>query len=201
MSKTTGASGNGSTNSVPLLQRDLEGARSAYKTGDASASALAHSTKALPSAEHNAEPHVEGGEFIKSIVFGGLDGILTSFAIVAGAAGAGLSVKAVLAIGISNVLADALAMGVGEYLSSKSEREYVREEHARETWEFENYPTGEISESARARVAARASTHARCAPASPWRDSCSRAHAARARALQWWRSSPTGACRPRTRAR
>jgi len=138
---------NGSTNAVPLLQRDLEGARNAFKSGDAEASALAHSTKSLPGAgHHSTEPHVEGGEFIKSVVFGGLDGILTSFAIVAGAAGAGLGVKAVLAIGISNVLADALAMGVGEYLSSKSERDYVREEHARETWEFENHPSGEISE-------------------------------------------------------
>lgn len=73
-------------------------------------------------------------------MFGGLDGILTSFAIVAGSAGAQLSVPAVLAIGISNVLADALAMGVGEYLSSKSEEEYTREERSREEWEFDNFP-------------------------------------------------------------
>lgn len=80
------------------------------------------------------------------MVFGGLDGILTSFAILAGAVGAGLGPVALLAMGISNVLADALAMGVGEFLSSRSYNAYVREEMQRETWELENYPEGEVSE-------------------------------------------------------
>lgn len=142
---------NGSA-AVPLLQRDLEGARSAFTARDVNASAVAHASKAAAGVagapHHSAEPHVQGGEYVKLLVFGGLDGILTSFAIVAGAAGVGLSVKAVLGIGISNVLADALAMGVGEYLSTKSEHEYIREEHARESWEFKNHPDGEVAESA-----------------------------------------------------
>lgn len=146
---------NSSTAAVPLLQRDLGGARAAFTTRDAGASESAHKAKGNISTSpsgapvRNAEPHVQGGEFVKLIVFGGLDGILTSFAIVAGAAGVGLGVKAVLAIGISNVLADALAMGVGEYLSTKSEHEYITEEHARESWEFKNFPEGEVAESRR----------------------------------------------------
>lgn len=130
---------------VPLIQRDLDGARAAFTTRDPAASAVAHGTKAAATA-HRAEPHVQGGEYVKLLVFGGLDGILTSFAIVAGAAGVGLSVKAVLGIGISNVLADALAMAVGEYLSTKSEKEYILEERSREAWEFQNFPEGECAE-------------------------------------------------------
>lgn len=45
---------------------------------------------------------------MKPIIFGGLDGILTSFAIVAGAAGGGMSPTVVLVLGFSNIFADAL---------------------------------------------------------------------------------------------
>ena len=49
-------------------------------------------------------------------------------------------------MGVSNVLADALSMGAGEYLSSRSYNNYVRKELEREQWELENYPEGEIME-------------------------------------------------------
>ena len=42
---------------------------------------------------------------MKSIVYGGLDGIVTTFAIVAGASGGSLSPQVVLILGISNVIA------------------------------------------------------------------------------------------------
>ncbi len=83
---------------------------------------------------------------LKPIIFGGLDGILTSFAIVAGAAGGQLSPKTVLILGFSNIFADALSMGVGEFLSSKAENEWILSEREREMWEMENYPEGELKE-------------------------------------------------------
>lgn len=52
--------------------------------------------------------HQSEGGFLKPIIFGGLDGILTSFAIVAGSAGGGLSPEVVLVLGFSNIFADAL---------------------------------------------------------------------------------------------
>ena len=102
----------------------------------------AHKNRA-PNAE---EPHKKGGESLKAIIFGGLDGILTSFAIVAGAAGGGMGWDIVLVLGISNIFADALSMGVGEYLSSKAENEYIMSERAREEWELHNFRQGEIEE-------------------------------------------------------
>lgn len=83
---------------------------------------------------------------MKSIIFGGLDGILTIFAIVAGAYGGGLSWEVILILGVSNVFADAIAMGAGEYLSSKAHRDYVLTEKRREQWEYKNYKEGEIKE-------------------------------------------------------
>ena len=80
------------------------------------------------------------------MIFGGLDGILTSFAIVAGAAGGKLPTSVVLILGFSNIVADALSMGVGEFLSSKAENEWILSERKREVWELENFPEGEIKE-------------------------------------------------------
>lgn len=56
--------------------------------------------------------HNSDGGFLKPIIFGGLDGILTSFAIVAGAAGGGMSPTVVLVLGFSNIFADALRYGL-----------------------------------------------------------------------------------------
>jgi VIT1/CCC1 family predicted Fe2+/Mn2+ transporter len=58
--------------------------------------------------------------YIRDLVYGALDGIITTFAVVAGVTGGALSLKAVLVVGAANLLADGLSMGVGNYLSIKS---------------------------------------------------------------------------------
>lgn len=69
-------------------------------------------------------PSSQGGKYIKSIVYGGLDGIITTFAVVSGVAGGGLALRIVLILGFSNLLADGFSMAIGDYLSTKSENEY-----------------------------------------------------------------------------
>jgi DNA damage-binding protein 1 len=123
-------------------------ARNAYETQDVAASRAYHVGKnngqMVP---HNTEEahQTEGGK-LKPVIFGGLDGILTSFAIVAGAAGGKLDPTVVLILGFSNIFADACAMGVGEFLSSKAENEWILSERKREEWELENFPEGELAE-------------------------------------------------------
>jgi hypothetical protein len=74
--------------------RDLEGAKAAYQARDAEASRQAHDAgKAGPT---NSETHPKMGGYIKSIVYGGLDGIITTFAVVAGAAGGGFGPNIVM---------------------------------------------------------------------------------------------------------
>jgi len=83
-------------------------------------------------------------EFMKQIVFGGNDGIVTTFAIVAGFAGAGMEgtaqigAVAVLLFGIANLLADATAMGLGEFLSARSEQDVYTATRAKELHEIHN---------------------------------------------------------------
>jgi len=67
----------------------------------------------------------QGGEYIKSMVYGGLDGIITTFAVVSGVAGASLAMRVIIILGFSNLLADGISMAVGDYLSTKSENEYL----------------------------------------------------------------------------
>lgn len=117
--------------------------RAAYADGDAKASREYHEAKKQGASE---DGHQKDGGLLKPVIFGGLDGILTSFAIVAGAAGGRLPPSTVLILGFSNIFADALSMGVGEFLSSKAENEWILSERERETWEMENYREGEIQE-------------------------------------------------------
>ncbi len=58
--------------------------------------------------------------YIADLIYGTNDGILTTFAIVAGVSGGELSSTAVLIVGIANLFADGLSMGVGNYLSIRA---------------------------------------------------------------------------------
>jgi vacuolar iron transporter family protein len=58
--------------------------------------------------------------YIRDIIYGANDGIVTTFAVVASVTGGALSPKAVLIVGTANLLADGLSMGVGNYLSIRS---------------------------------------------------------------------------------
>lgn len=58
--------------------------------------------------------------YIRELIYGANDGIITTFAVVAGVAGGGLSLRVVLIIGAANLLADGLSMAVGNYLSIRA---------------------------------------------------------------------------------
>jgi VIT1/CCC1 family predicted Fe2+/Mn2+ transporter len=87
-----------------------------------------------------------GGTYIRDAVFGANDGIVTTFAVVAGVAGANLSVNTVLILGFANLFADGLAMGLGNYLGTKSEVEYIKRERKMESWEVDHIPDLEKKE-------------------------------------------------------
>jgi VIT1/CCC1 family predicted Fe2+/Mn2+ transporter len=77
-------------------------------------------------------PASNGSEFVRSIVFGAMDGILSTFAHVAAVAGSSLSTQVVLVLAFSNLLADAIAMGVGDFISTKAENDHIMAERQRE---------------------------------------------------------------------
>jgi vacuolar iron transporter family protein len=120
-----------------MLTRSLDKARAAYLKKDKKASIAAHTQKFAK------EEHKKGGEYLKSAIYGGLDGTITTFSVVAGVTGASLSTGVILIMGFANLVGDGISMAIGDYLSTKSQQEYHKAERKREQWEAENYPEGE----------------------------------------------------------
>lgn len=84
--------------------------------------------------------------YLPEVVYGSVDGIVTTFAVVAGAAGADLGLHIVLILGLANLFADGLSMSIGSYLSKKSERDNYNKHLQIEKWEIENLPEVERKE-------------------------------------------------------
>ena len=68
------------------------------------------------------------GDYIRDIVLSANDGIVTTFAVVAGSLGASLPPSVVVILGLANLFADGLSMSTGSYLGVKSEIEYEQSE-------------------------------------------------------------------------
>jgi VIT1/CCC1 family predicted Fe2+/Mn2+ transporter len=91
-------------------------------------------------------------EFLKQVTYGGNDGIVTTFAIVAGFAGASaegahqVGALAVLVFGLANLFADAVSMGLGEFLSTRSQRDLYLAKRRTELRELQTDPDGERRE-------------------------------------------------------
>lgn len=130
------------------FMKRLDDARKAYAQRDRGASASAHDPERIARVAHQAmEEHGgAGSQYIGDLVYGGLDGIITTFAVVSGVAGAELGTGIILILGLANLLADGFSMATGAYLSSKSEQEYYDKERQREFWEIEHFPEGERAE-------------------------------------------------------
>eukprot|EP01116_Phalansterium_solitarium_P015263 TRINITY_DN335_c0_g2_i1.p1 TRINITY_DN335_c0_g2~~TRINITY_DN335_c0_g2_i1.p1 ORF type:complete len:256 (-),score=93.20 TRINITY_DN335_c0_g2_i1:336-1103(-) len=125
--------------------RDLDRARTAFEALEADSSRDAHSLKFLKTEAE--EKHAgAAGEYIQAIVFGGLDGILTTFAVIVAAAAAGLTRRLILIIAAANLVPEAVGMGVTDYASSLAEQHAENAERKREEWEMENKPEAEQEE-------------------------------------------------------
>lgn len=84
--------------------------------------------------------------YIGDAVLGGIDGCVTTFAVVAGAVGGGFSSLVVLVLGFANLLADGFSMAVSNYQGTKSQRERVEQARREEERQIEHFPEGEREE-------------------------------------------------------
>lgn len=127
------------------VSKRLDEARKAFSKGDKNASARAHDPERILRAARERHGGT-GSQYLGEMVYGGLDGIITTFAVVSGVAGAQLDASVILILGLANVFADGFSMATGAFLSVRSKQEYYQREHQRETWEVENFPEGERTE-------------------------------------------------------
>ncbi len=100
--------------------------------------------------EHKISPF---STYLREIVYGGNDGIVTTFAVVAGFTGAqnpasipAVPFISVLLFGLANLFADATSMSLGSFLSHRAEKDVYQSEKAKEFHEIKHAPDMELEE-------------------------------------------------------
>lgn len=84
-----------------------------------------------------------GKGVLRDAVYGAIDGSVTTFAIVAGVAGAGLSPFIIVILGLANVLADGFSMAAAAYSGTKAQQDNYRRIRKIEEEHIRAYPKGE----------------------------------------------------------
>lgn len=84
--------------------------------------------------------------YLKDFVYGAVDGAVTTFAVVAGVAGAGMSAGVIIILGFANLLADGFSMAISNYLGTRAENQFRAETRKREQDEIHKWPEGEREE-------------------------------------------------------
>jgi len=107
-------------------------------------------------AEHLHDEHRQSpfADYFREVIYGGIDGIITTFAVVAGFSGAALSNETttqlsflvVLLFGLANLFADGVSMGLGSFLSVRSEQDLYKASRDKEEFEIANNTQMEYDE-------------------------------------------------------
>ena len=99
----------------------------------------------MPATPH-VEKHFTATETVRDIVIGMADGLTVPFALAAGLAAAVSSTHVIVTAGLAEIVAGAIAMGLGGYLAARTDAEHYIAEQSRENWEIENLRDKEIQE-------------------------------------------------------
>jgi vacuolar iron transporter family protein len=92
------------------------------------------------------EKHFTASDTVRDIVIGMSDGLTVPFALAAGLSGAVDSTNLIIAAGVAEVAAGAIAMGLGGYLAARTDAEHYQTERAREERETVEIPDAEVDE-------------------------------------------------------
>ena len=104
--------------------------------------AMEHSPEAIK--ERLKKPAKEN--VLGDAVLGGIDGCVTTFAVVSGVVGAGFPSSVALVLGFANLIADGFSMAVSNYESIKTSGEYIQRIRDTEEEHIDNVPDGEREE-------------------------------------------------------
>ena len=99
----------------------------------------------MPATPH-VEKHFTATEAVRDVVIGMADGLTVPFALAAGLAAAVSSTKIIVTAGLAEIVAGAIAMGLGGFLAARTDTEHYGSERARENWEIDNLRDKEIQE-------------------------------------------------------
>jgi len=95
---------------------------------------------------HTEQVHAAGGPWVRDVMLGLNDGLVASFAVTSGVAGAFTTGNAAVMAGLSEMLGGAVAMGLAAFISARSQVEFYQSEIEREREEIERWPEREREE-------------------------------------------------------
>src|SRR5688572_12848344 len=98
-----------------------------------------HSPEAISERLHAGPAH----SYLRDCIYGGIDGAVTTFAVVAGVVGANLSPSVILIIGLANIIADGFSMAASNYLGTRTEQEQLKQLEMIERRHIDRFPEGE----------------------------------------------------------
>ena len=99
-----------------------------------------------PALTHHSEKHFTAARNVRDIVIGMADGLTVPFALAAGLAGAQAGTRIIVTAGLAEIVAGAIAMGLGGYLAARTDLEHYESEKKREVQETFEKPEQEAKE-------------------------------------------------------
>ncbi len=96
--------------------------------------------------KHHAERHVAAGANLRDVMLGLNDGLVASFAVTSGVAGAFNNPRIVIMAGLAEMLGGAVSMGLAAFISARSQIEFYQSEVDRERYEIRRFPEHERDE-------------------------------------------------------
>jgi VIT1/CCC1 family predicted Fe2+/Mn2+ transporter len=96
--------------------------------------------------KHHTERHVAAGVFLRDVMLGLNDGLVASFAVTSGVAGAFTDSRVVMMAGLAEMLGGAVSMGLAAFISARSQIEFYKSEVDRERFEISRFPEQEKNE-------------------------------------------------------
>ena len=104
--------------------------------------AAAHTPEAVKARLEAGPSHSD----LRDFIFGAIDGTVTTFAVVSGVSGAGLSAGVLIILGVANLIADGFSMGISNFLGTQAERQQRARTRSEEEYHVKVFPEGEKEE-------------------------------------------------------
>ena len=92
------------------------------------------------------ENHIDAGEYLKSLVYGGLDGCINTLLIILSGVSSSTNAHEIFILCMCAIVGDGIGMGLGDYLSALAEIKYIKSEEDREFYEVEHLLNDEKKE-------------------------------------------------------